>query len=122
MGKRIGIILLDGAEVIVAIFAQNRSLKWEKLFFQRKELVHYQARDLTINESQKQIDYLEVVATLAEVLLFGLKLNIKSWRVLSRNISDEILKQISQVTKLKIKTLDLALEQELICRGVLNGL
>lgn len=112
MGKRTGIILLDGTEVIVAIFAQDRSLKWEKLF--------YQVRDSTRFASQKHIDYLEVVETLAEILLFGLKLDIKNWRVLSRNISAEILKQISQVTKLKIKTLDLALEQELICRGVLS--
>lgn len=114
MGKRIGIILLDGVEVIVAIFAQSRSLKWEKLF--------YQVRDSTRFASQKHTDYLEVVETLADILLFGLKLNIKNWRVLSRNISAEILKQISQVTKLKIKTLDLALEQELICRGVISEL
>lgn len=114
MGKRIGIILLDGTEVIVAIFAQSRSLKWEKLFFQ--------VRALNTVNSQKQINYLAVVEKLAEVLLFGLKLNIRNWRVLSRHISAEILKQISQVTKLKIKTLDLVLEQELICRGVLSEL
>lgn len=114
MSKRIGIILLDGAEVIVAIFAQNRSLKWEKLF--------YRVKDLKTTILQEQIDYLEVVEGLAEVLLFGLKLNIRNWRVLSRNISDKTLKEISRLTKLKIKALNLALEQELLCRGVLNEL
>lgn len=112
MGKRMGIILLDRTEVVVAIFAQNRSLKWEKLF--------YQVRNLNISEFQKQIDYLAVVEKLAEVLLFGLRLNIRNWKVLSRNISDEILRQISQISELKIKKLDPALEQELICRGVLS--
>lgn len=114
MRKRIGIILLDNTEIIVAIFTLNRSLKWEKIF--------YQSRDLTKFESHKQPDYLKIVETLAEILLFGLKLDIKNWQVLSRNISDEILKQISQVTKLKIKSLDLATEQELICKGILNEL
>lgn len=114
MSKRIGVILLDGAEVVVAIFAQNRSLRWEKLFLQ--------VRGLHTVNSQKQINYLAIVEKLAEVLLFGLKLNIKNWKVLSRNISDEILKQIAQVTKLKIKNLDLSIEQELICRGVLSEL
>lgn len=111
MGKRIGIILLDGTEVIVAIFAQNRSLKWEKLY--------YQVRNLTF-ESQEQIDYLAIVETLVEILLFGLKLKIKNWKILSRSLPMEILKQISQVTKLKIQNLDLKTEQELICKGVLN--
>lgn len=114
MRKRIGIILLDNTDVIVAIFTLNRSLKWEKIF--------YQTRDLTKFESEKPPDYLRIVETLAEILLFGLKLDIKNWQVLSRNLSHEILKQISQVTKLKIKNLNLALEQELICRGVLSEL
>lgn len=114
MSKRIGIILLDNIEVIVAIFTLNRSLKWEKIF--------YQTRDLTKFESHKQPDYLRIVEILAEILLFGLKLDIKNWKVLSRNISDEILKQIAQVTKLKIKKLNLALEQELLCKGVLSEL
>lgn len=113
MNKKIGVILLDGTEVVVAIFALNRHLRWEKIYSQ--------VRDLTIFESKNSVDYLEIVETLAEFLLFGLKLDIKSWKILSRNLSDETLKQISQATKLKIKSLDRATEQELICKGALNG-
>lgn len=112
MKGRVGVILLDGTEVIVAIFALTRDLKWEKLY--------YQVRDLTTFEPQKPVDYLAIMENLAEVLLFGLKLSIKNWKVLSRNLSDEFLKQISQVTKLKIRNLNLRTEQDLICRGILN--
>ncbi len=105
MHRRIGVILLDGAEVIVGIYSLDRDLKWQKIYSQVSDL---------------RIDYLEIIETLADILLFGLKLQIKNWKVLSRNLSDEILKQISQTTKLKIKNLDLKTEQELICKGVLN--
>lgn len=114
MKGRVGIILLDGAEVIIGIYAQSRELRWNKLF--------YQVRDLTSLQTQEQIDYLEIIETLAQSLLFGIKLNIKNWKVVSRNLSDEILKQISSSTKLKIRNLDLKTEQELICRGILSEL
>lgn len=113
MNKRIGVILLDGAEVVAAIFALNRHLRWEKIYSQVK--------DLTALQSKDTVDYLEIVETLADFLLFGLKLDIKNWKILSRNLPDETLKQISQATRLDIKILDQATEQELICKGALNG-
>lgn len=107
-----GIILLDGAEVIIGIYVLNRHLRWEKIYSQ--------VRDLTTFDSQKPIDYLEIMETLTEILLFGIKLGIKNWKIISRNLEDEVIKQISQATKLKIRSLDLKDEQELICRGILS--
>lgn len=112
MNVRVGVILLDGAELVVGVFTLDRDIRWTKLY--------YQVRDLTTSENQGQTDYLGILETLAEVLLFGIKLNIKNWKILTRNLEDEIVKQISQATKLKIRSLDLKDEQELICRGVLS--
>ena len=112
MNLRIGVILLDGTEVVVGIFALSREIKWTKLY--------YQVRTLAASEAQDQIDYLKILETLAEVLMFGIKLNIKNWKILSRNLEDRIVKQISLLSKLKIRKMDLKEEQELICRGVLS--
>lgn len=114
MLPKVGLIFLDGTEVIIGIYIQNRDLRWTKLYSQ--------VRDLTNFDSEKPIDYLDLVEILAESLLFGVKLNIKRWQVLSRNLSDEILKQISQATRVKVRSLDLKTEQELILKGVLNEL
>ena len=112
MKPKIGIIFLDGAEVIVGIYVLNRHLKWEKIF--------YQVRDLTTFDPKKPIDYLDILEVLTERLYFGLKSGIKDWQIIARNLSDEILNSLSQATKLEIKILGLKDEQELICRGILS--
>lgn len=112
MHVRMGVIFLDGAEVIVAIYKLTRDLKWQKLVFFNRELNSF--------EVQKQVDVQEIIETLVEVLALGYKLKLRRWRILSRNLSDEVIEQIIRATKLKIRSLGLVEEQELICRGSLE--
>ncbi len=112
MNGRRGVIFLDGTEVIIGIYGLNRDLRWTKLYFRVEDLAIYQSDDL--------VDPLDIVEKMADTLLFGVKLNIKDWKIISRNLPEESFNQITQATKLKIKKLNLADEQELICEGVLN--
>lgn len=112
MNDRKGIIFLDGTEVITGIYGLNRYLRWTKLY--------YKVEDLAKSRTQIPTDPVEIIEKIADTLLFGVKLNIKDWKIISRNLPEESFNQISQATRLKIKNLDKAYEQELICQGVLN--
>ncbi len=111
MNSRIGVIFLDRTEIILGIFRLNRDLKWQKQYFE--------VRDLATFKPNKEVDSLEIIEIVAELLFIGIKLNIKDWQIISRNLSDEVQKKITQATKLTIKNLDLINEQELICKGML---
>ena len=112
MNGRCGIIFLDGTEVVTGIYSLNRHLRWTKLY--------YRVEDLVKSGAQVPVDPLEIIEKIADTLLFGVKLNIKDWKIISRNLPKESFNQISEATKLKIKNLDKTAEQELICQGVLN--
>lgn len=110
MNDRRGIIFLDGTEVVVGIYGLNRDLRWTKLYYRVEDLA----------KVQTPVDPVDIIEKIADTLFFGVKLNIKDWKIISRNLPEESFNKISQVTKLKIKDLDLAGEQELICQGLLN--
>lgn len=112
MDPRAGVIFLDGTEVIIGIYALNKDLRWQKQYFE--------VRDLATFKLEKEVDPLEIIEIIAELLFMGIKLNIKNWQIIGRNLADEIQRKITQATKLKIKNLNLVSEQELICKGVLN--
>lgn len=112
MNEKRGVIFLDGTEVVTGIYTLNRDIRWTRLYFRVEDLVKF--------NPQVPVDPGEIIERITDTLLIGIKLNIKDWKIISRNLPEESFNQISQATKLKIKNLDLAGEQELICQGVLN--
>lgn len=112
MNTKRGVIFLDGTMVVVGIYGLNRDLRWTKIY--------YRVEDLSESITQIPLDPAEMIEKIADTLLFGIKLNIKDWKIISRNLPEESFNQISAATKLKIKNLNLAWEQRLVCEGLLN--
>lgn len=111
MKDNIGIILIDGFEVLIRVY-QSIGGGWKQL--------RSQNRDLSLFQRGKELKSSEVIEVIAEVSLSGYSLGVSDWRIIVRDLSDETIHNIQLATGLKINNLTLVREQELICKGILS--
>jgi len=111
MTERYGIILLDAAEVIIRIYEKDETNTWK--------LLRYQTFDLTSFSSKQPLQTPEIVETIAQMSLSRYAMHIVEWKMASRNIAENISKEVSLATSIPVEQLTLTREQELLCKGVL---
>jgi hypothetical protein len=107
-----GIILLDGKEVVINVYASDNN--------GAHTLLSHQTRDLTGFPQKSQPEPSEIIEIIAESFFSGMSSNIKEWKICSRNVAESIIRDITTATKFPIENLKLNREQELICLGILS--
>lgn len=111
MNDRYGIILLDGNEVVIRIYEKASSASWD--------LLRYQNYDLTPLTAKKTLNASEIVETIAQMSLSPYARHVLDWKICARNITEEIVREVSAATSIKAELLSLAREQELLSKGML---
>lgn len=110
--KRVGIILLDGSEVIIRMY--EISNKGNQM------LIHNESRDLTSFETGKTLKSYELIEVIAEAFFTGSSLRVTEWKICSRNVPEMTIKEVAASTNTIIENLILNREQEIMCKGLLS--
>lgn len=113
MKDKFEVIFLDGTEVIIHIYERDHD--------KTTKLLHHQITNLTpeaLGSRQAQ----EAIEIIAEFSLNGYALHVYDWKICARNVSDEIKRRISAAIGLKIETITVSREQDLIMKGMLMEL
>jgi hypothetical protein len=111
MMNQVGIIFLDGDEVIVRIYATDSHNK--------KQLFRYQCYDLATGIPGKAATATEIVEIIAGVFFTRYASEIVDWKICARNIHEAVIHDVTTATGLKTEILTLQREQELLCKGML---
>lgn len=109
----VGIILLDGAEVLVRMYETDNIANHILLHSENRDLTSFKQGKLLM----KSTDFIEVIA---EVSFAGYSLRITDWKICARNLPESIVKDVALATGMSIEKMTLAREQELLCKGVLS--
>lgn len=107
----IGIILLDGDEVVLRIYGLDQHKQWI--------IVRDQNYDLTSDIPGEKAASSEIVEIIAGIFFTQHFSDICDWKICARNIADETVHDIAQATGFQIETLTLQKEQNLLCKGIL---
>lgn len=110
MLEKIGIILLDGDEVIIRIYNQDNQ-KWE--------LSKYQSYDLATFDACKHVSAREILEIIADVSLARYAAHVTEWKICARNVADDVVHEVANTISMHVELLSLAREQELLCKGIL---
>ena len=110
--KRVGIILLDGFEIIIKLYELQAAGKNKLLRSEDRELASFKSDNLIMPSA-----FIEVIA---EATYAGSSLQISDWKICSRNLPDSITKKISGATNTTIESLIPSREHELLSLGLLN--
>lgn len=110
--NRYGIILVDGTEVVIWIYEQQK-FHWN--------IIYHQTRDL-IPLSKQPLESTEIIEAITQALLSGYSYKIDDWKIIARNLSDITTREISLALGLKVSNLTLIHEQELLSKGALMEL
>ncbi len=108
-----GIILLDKATVIVYIYKFTRD--------KRLIVLNTNTYDLTSLEPTKVVDAAQIVAVLMSLFLSH-KSFIEEWRLISRGLPEEIVKDVAKTLDIPSEVLTLQREQELLCKAVVDDI
>lgn len=111
MTARIGVILLDGDEVILRIYNKDEHNQWT--------LYRYQCHDLATGISSKRATASEIIEVIASVFLTRYASEIIDWKICAHNIQEDVIEDITSATGLIPEILTLQREQELLCKGML---
>ncbi len=110
-GLIVGILFLDGAEVIIRIYHVDHDEGFT--------LMYAQDRDLYTFDLLKPIMLMDVVEMFARVLLDAPVKDVDIWQLVSRNVPEDFVHALQRSINQHIEQLSLTEEQELICQGVL---
>jgi hypothetical protein len=108
--KRVGIIFLDGAEVIIRIYEAEASRSYK--------LLHTQNRDLTSFKHDEMLKTVDAIEVIAEVYFTGHGMNVTDWKICARNVPEATINHIASVTGFTVETLLLNREQDLLCKAL----
>jgi|SRR5579871_4104185 len=111
MTARVGIILLDGEEIVLRIYGYDKR--------NTLKLIHYQCYDLASGVPEKYATSTEFIEIIAGVLLTRYAALVTDWKLCARNLHETIADDISAATGMHPETLTLQREQELLCKGIL---
>lgn len=111
MDSNIGVILLDGDEVLLRIYILDNKKQWV--------LLRHQSYDLASNIKGKPATSTQIIEIIADVLLTRYASTIYDWKICARNIQEEVIHDISEATGFPTELLTLQREQELLCQGIL---
>jgi len=111
MDGNIGVILVDGDEIVLRIYILNRYKEWD--------LLRYQSYDVATGTPGKRASSAEIVEVIAGVLITRYAKTIFDWKICARNTEEAIIQDIEEATGLPIELLTLQREQELLCKGIL---
>ncbi len=114
MDGNIGVILVDGDEIILRIYVLNKQKEWD--------LFRYQSYDLASGIPGKSATSSDIVGIIAGVLLTRYASTITDWKICARNLQEDILHDIAEATGFPSELLTLEREQELLCKGILMDL
>lgn len=112
MQERYGIILLDGCEIIARIYEKTSQGKWT--------LLHYHDRDLTTFDNNTKLTASDIVEVIVQISLSKWGEKVDDWKIISRNLDEEVSQHVSMATGIYAEYLTLQREQELLCKGVLK--
>lgn len=112
MNQGMGIILLDGLEVVARIYVSSGKHKWRLLDYQRK--------DVTSFRKSVSLDTSDFIETISQILLSKTGRHIEEWKILARHLPEFVIKDVRLATNFEVMELTLIREQELICLGVLR--
>jgi hypothetical protein len=110
-GIKVGVLLLDGAEVIIRIYHVDHDNGFTLMFAQDRDLYTFDIR--------KPIMLMDVVEMFANALFQAPVKDVDVWQLVSRNVPDDFAYSLEHSIKQHIEHLSLREEQELICQGVL---
>lgn len=112
MNQGMGVILLDGLEVVARIYVSAGKNKWKLLDYQRKEVSSFSRNSI--------LDTSDFIETISQIFLSKTGRHIEEWRILSRHLPEFVIKDVRLATNFEVVVLTRILEQELICLGVLK--
>lgn len=112
MQENYGIIVIDGDEIVLSIYIQEKEHVWR--------LLRQQSYDLATGIPGKHPASTEIVELIAGVLFTRYAATITDWRICARNLDEQVLKDVSVATGLPTELLTLQREQELLCKGILD--
>ncbi len=111
MQEKLGIILLDGNEVTIRIYERERLGQWK--------LLSQHDRDLTTFDTHTNVKTADIVEVIVQVSLSRYGGKVDDWRIIARNMDQEIAEQVGMATGIQAEFLLLQREQELLCKGAL---
>ena len=112
MKQGMGVILIDGLQVLARIYHPSRKYQWK--------LVDYQSRDLGYVKRNTVLETADFIETISQVFLSDKGRHIADWKILARHLPAFIIKDVRLATNFEVEELTLIREQELICLGVLK--
>lgn len=113
MAERFGIILLDGAELIIRIYETNNK-EWK--------LIHYLSKNLQGSKPDFIVSNDTIALTIADIFASNYSRHIAEWKICARNVSKSLSLEIQKLISLPIEYLTPAREQELLCKGMFTEL
>lgn len=109
--NRIGIMLLDGTEIIIRMYEINTNGK--------VKLLHSENRDLTPFDKGNILKPVDIIEIIAEISIKGFSFAITDWKICARNTLGNLIKEIMLATNTQIELLTLNREQEILCNGLI---
>jgi len=114
MDEEFGIILLDHDEVIIRIYIRENPTTWQ--------LVRILSYDLATFQKEKPVTSPEIIERIADVSLSPITRLVTDWKIIARNLSEPVVREVSTATGIQAEMLTLAREQEFLCKGLLMEL
>lgn len=118
MREKLGLILLDGEEVIIRIYVLESPTTCLPAGRNWK-LAGHLSYDLATFQKRKLITSSEIIEIIADVSLSQTALHVSEWKILTRNLSESTARDVTSATGISTEILTLTREQELLCKGVL---
>lgn len=111
MRERVGVILLDGNDVIVRIYEIDANNRWT--------LIRYREHKLIPLTQEETVTTDEIIEVIADTSFSQYAIHVSNWKIIARNSNKETIQHVSQATGLPSEVLTSSREQELLCKGLL---
>jgi len=105
----IGLVLIDFTEVIVKIYQKTEKAGWKVEYSNSRDLATFKEPPLKATEAASYI---------SEQSFSRSGLSVGEWRIVARNVTDEVAEEIGLITGVEVEKLTLIREQELLFEGL----
>ena len=112
MKQGMGVILIDGLQIVTRIYLSSKEYQWK--------LIDYQSKDLGYIKRNVILETSDFIETISQVFLSEKGRHIADWKILARHLPGFIIKDVRLATNFEVEDLTLIREQELICLGALK--